>query len=224
MENQFTSSFDNYACEGDTIEASVNGFDITARLVRDDTPDAPDERQDGYWPSLDKNDPGYIGERDAQEFSRQMDRAKAVMEAWKNDEWFYCGVALSISRNGVCLDDHAASLWGIECNYPKDETRDYEPNSYLTEVANELLSEALDEGTKAMKKLMQGWPETHKPHGLFHTPESMDELSGWIEKHTPAERVHLYTLQGMYYNLIVSNFNLIPKETDHENSPFIQSK
>lgn len=35
------------------------------------------------------------------------------------------------------IDDHAASLWGVEANYPDTD------NSYLCEVANELLPEAL---------------------------------------------------------------------------------
>lgn len=52
----------------------------------------------------------------------------------------------------------------------------------------------------------------HEVHGLFHTPKDMAELNRWIEAHAPEQRVHLYTLQGMYYNLIVSNFDLTPKE------------
>ena len=50
-----------------------------------------------------------------------------------------------------------------------------------------------------------------KKHGFFHTPKDIDELNDWIERHDPDSRVHLYTLQGMYYNLIVENFNLSPK-------------
>ena len=59
------------------------------------------------------------------------------MDAWKNDEWFYCGIILSVKIEDVELTDHAASLWGIEANYPDSE------NKYLTEVANELLGEAV---------------------------------------------------------------------------------
>jgi len=61
------------------------------------------------------------------------------MAAWKNDDWFYCGVILSVALEGITLDRFAASLWGIEANYPDSD------NSYLSEVANELLSEALAE-------------------------------------------------------------------------------
>lgn len=40
------------------------------------------------------------------------------------------------------------------------------------------------------------------PQGFFHTPASYEELSGWVERHAPAERVHLYTAITMYQNLI----------------------
>jgi hypothetical protein len=60
------------------------------------------------------------------------------MEAWRKDEWFYCGIVLSVSLEGVILGDHAASLWGIEANYPDSD------NAYLSEVANDLLAEAID--------------------------------------------------------------------------------
>jgi len=65
-------------------------------------------------------------------------KAERVMAAWKNDEWFYCGVILSVAIDGLTLDRFAASLWGIEANYPDSD------NAYLSEVANELLFEALE--------------------------------------------------------------------------------
>lgn len=57
---------------------------------------------------------------------------------WKRDEWFYGGVVLSIEVNGETVRDHVASLWGIDCNFGED-------NSYLAEVANNLLDESKDE-------------------------------------------------------------------------------
>ena len=69
------------------------------------------------------------------------------MEAWRRDEWFYCGIVLSVALEGVTLDAHAASLWGIEANYPGSD------NAYLTQVAQELLSEALDAGRAAARRL-----------------------------------------------------------------------
>lgn len=158
----FEKDFDDYACEGDTIETwdLENGFRIKARIVRDDSMDTPEDRDCGFWPSLDPENAGYIGSSDTAEFDRQLKRALHVLDAWKNDEWFYCGIVLSVEKNGVMLDKHAASLWGIECNYPKnpDEKRPDMPGSfpnyYLREVANELLPQAIEAGKTILKKLV----------------------------------------------------------------------
>lgn len=159
----FTQRFQTFVCEGDSISCEVAGFEITARIVREfrgseNAPgerfpegrgDAPDERQDGFWPSLYKDAPGFIGPgpNHRQRFAEAQAKAEAVMEAWRRDEWFYCGIVLSIALEGVTLDAHAASLWGIEANYPGSD------NAYLTEVAQELLPEALDAGRAAARRL-----------------------------------------------------------------------
>ena len=152
----FAERFESFACEGDTISCQVEGFTITARIVADDCPDAPDQRQDGFWPSLYKDAAGFIGPGNGfrQRFAEAQAKAEAVMEAWRKGEWFYCGIVLSVERDGIELDRHAASLWGIECNYPGSD------NSYLAEVANELLAEALDAGRAAAARLSEtvtGW-------------------------------------------------------------------
>lgn len=137
----FSQRFDDFVCEGDSITCEVDGYTVTARLARDDTPDAPDERQDGFWPSLYPNDAGFIGAGNGfrDRFAKAQAKAEAVMAAWKNDEWYYCGVILSVAIDGLEIIDHAASLWGIEANYPDSD------NAYLAEVANELLPEAIVE-------------------------------------------------------------------------------
>ena len=126
----FTQKFDSFVCLGDSLTCEVDGFTITARIAHDDTPDAPDQRQDGFWPSLYPNDAGFIGAGNGwrDRFDAAQAKAEAVMAAWKNDEWFYCGIILSVAIDGLELTDHAASLWGIEANYPDSD------NAYLTEV------------------------------------------------------------------------------------------
>lgn len=152
MENQFKNKFDTYAIAGETIEYERDGFKVVARIEHDEDAGRPDERDEGFWPSRDPEAAGYCP---PEYFDKSQAHAKEVMQAWKDDEWFYCGIVLSVSYNGVELDSHAASLWGIHCNYPKDETRpDHEPNDYLTEVANELLDEALSEGERLRKVMM----------------------------------------------------------------------
>ena len=116
----FRETFDSYVCEGDRITCEVEGFTLTACIVRDDCTDAPDQRQDGFWPSLYKDAAGFIGAGPnwRERFDKAQARAEAVMAAWKADDWFYCGIVLSVSFEGVMLDDHTASLWSIEANYP----------------------------------------------------------------------------------------------------------
>lgn len=140
----FATGFQKFACEGDTITCDVDGFTVTARIVRDDCTDKPDERDEGFWPSRDKDAAGYVL---PENYDSEMEKAKRAMAAWESDEWFYCGISLSVSRNDIVLDAHAASLWGIECNYPDSD------NSYLTETANELLDEAVASGKAILRKL-----------------------------------------------------------------------
>ena len=102
--------FDSYACVGDSISWRSEGYDITARLERDD--DCSPMYFDCYSP--------------------------IKIKQWKNDEWFYVGVVLSVSFNGVELSDHAASLWGCDCNYNKKS------NKYLATVARDMQEEALE--------------------------------------------------------------------------------
>ena len=102
--------FPAYACEGDRIEWTAEGFDIVARLMYD-TDTKPTD-----YDCYDTED----------------------VERWNRDDWFYVGVVLSVSCNGVDLSDHAASLWGIDCNFNNTS------NAYLSEVAQELEAEALE--------------------------------------------------------------------------------
>ena len=147
----FCERFDAFICEGDRIQCEADGFEVVARIVRDDCPDAPDERQDGFWPSEYIGDPGFIGpgKNWRQRLAAAQAKAEAVMSAWRNDEWFYCGIVLSVALDGVMLDESAASLWGVEANYPDTD------NSYLAEVANELLPDAVETGREAAMRLCE---------------------------------------------------------------------
>ena len=71
----FTETFTRFVCEGDAIHCEKEGFHVTARIVRDDCPDAPDERQDGFWPSLYKDAPGFIGP--GKKFRQRFEEAQA---------------------------------------------------------------------------------------------------------------------------------------------------
>ncbi|MDK3074094.1 hypothetical protein QO034_13310 [Sedimentitalea sp. JM2-8] len=70
-----------------------------------------------------------------------------VLKAWCDDEWFWCGVVVTVSRNGIELATE--SLWGIECNYPDSD------NSYLGDVARELATEAMETARDAIAALTE---------------------------------------------------------------------
>ena len=170
----FTEQFQSYVCEGDSIDCTIEGYDVTARLLRDDSPDKPDERQDGFWPSLDPKAAGFIGDgpRPKERLEAAQAKAEAIMQSWFADDWFYCGIVLSVSRAGVLLDDHSASLWGIEANYPDSG------NAYLGTVADELLPEAIETGYAALARLMATSPLKRADDIVFR--KFHGNAAGWI--------------------------------------------
>ncbi|MEL6278266.1 MAG: hypothetical protein AAFR28_05200 [Pseudomonadota bacterium] len=159
MDHAFQERFSDYVCVGDTISTESDGLTITARIVADDCPDAPDERQEGFWPSLVKDAPGFIGpgKKFRQRFDKAQARAEMVMQGWRDGDWFYCGIVLAVivsdqDGDDIVLDNHAASLWGVEANYPDTD------NAYLTETANELLLEALIAARAALARVRKADP------------------------------------------------------------------
>lgn len=130
----FTSPFPSTAKSGNYIktEPDASGIVFRATLVRDNPVTPPYEVDNGFWPSNVPDAAGYIG--DGKTFVDLADayyRAEDLMDAYKAGEWGYVGIVVS-SR----LDGHGVSFWGIKCNYPGTD------NSYLLEVANDLLPEA----------------------------------------------------------------------------------
>lgn len=113
--------FDSFAVVGDCIKWQKEGFDFTATLEADEGTKPSDF--DCYSP--------------------------IKVKQWKNDEWIFVGVVISVHKNGIEILEHAASLWGIECNYNK------KANKYLSEVAQELESEALDSAKMQVSKMLE---------------------------------------------------------------------
>jgi hypothetical protein len=109
----------------------------------------PEGRQDGFWPSLYVGAPGFIGSgpNHRQRLADAQAKAEAVMEGWRKGDWFYCGIVLSVSLEDVDLARTGAALFGIEANYPGSD------NSYLTDVANELLPEAVAAARETLARL-----------------------------------------------------------------------
>ena len=132
----FTEKFDDYVCIDDTVSTEVEGFVVRATIEHD----IDSHIDDDDCHNTDQDITGCSDE--------QQDKLLEARQAWFDTEWFYCGVVLSVYKNGVCLVDHAASLWSIEANYPGSD------NTYLTEVANDLLPEALEDAKEVLKALI----------------------------------------------------------------------
>lgn len=108
-ENKFPA-FSKYVCAGDSVSVNCGPYTISALIVPDNDTRSTDF--DCYT---------------SEEF-----------EAFDRDEWSFVGIVLSVWVDGFRLDSHAASLWGIECNFPGND------NAHLQEIANDLLPEALE--------------------------------------------------------------------------------
>jgi hypothetical protein len=132
----FETKFDSYVCEGDKIRCIVEGIEFTATIERDTDSHIDDD-------DAHNTDQSVTGCDDEQQ-SELLD----ARDQWLRDQWFYCGVVISGRKNGVEIGDNLASLWGIECNYPGSN------NEYLTEVANELLGEAIVEAKRRIADMV----------------------------------------------------------------------
>jgi len=152
----FEKDFAGYVSQGDSIRCEVDGFVCVATLHYDDDTTPPDKRQDGFWPSLDPNDAGYIGPKSKRTLAREHAHMAHVMDSWLRDEWHYYGVDVQVYREGVRLTDKwAFALWGIEGNWPP-RRKGKNPNAYFRDVANDLLPDALASAKAKIAKLCVG--------------------------------------------------------------------
>ncbi len=114
-ENKFPA-FSKYVCAGDSVSVNCGPYTISALIVPDNDTRATDF--DCYTPKQ--------------------------LEAWKRGEWQLYGMILSVWVDDYRLDSHAASLWGIDCNFQGYDALPGSDNAYLQEIANDLLPEALE--------------------------------------------------------------------------------
>lgn len=120
MKNSKIPNFNSFVVVGDCVQWDHEGYSLTARVAYDD------------------------GTRIA-----DFDCYSALkIKQWENDEWFFCGIVISVEKNDVLLSDHAASLWGIDCNYNKTS------NKYLSEVCAGLQCEAISIAKKEEKRII----------------------------------------------------------------------
>jgi hypothetical protein len=109
--------FNRYTCTGDTRTIEAGGLRIVA-TVHHDCDSTP---------------------RDFDCYTEE------DIAAFERGEWCYVGLVLSVYAEDVLLLDHAASLWGIDCNWDSGD--------YITECADDLLPEAFAAGKAKASKL-----------------------------------------------------------------------
>ena len=120
----FPSCFDRFVCIGDKLTFRQGDFVFDATICYDEDRSIDDD--DCH--NIDQNVTGCD--------DKQQKKLLDARLAWFRDEWFYCGLVLSVSHDSGAQWRHVESLWGIEANYPESD------NSYLTEIANEMLPQA----------------------------------------------------------------------------------
>lgn len=106
-----------FLCAGDDLTTNEGVFTIRARIEFDHN--SSPEDADCYTPEM--------------------------VEAWKADEWFFAGIVLNVSVNGIDLGVNT-SLWGVEINLEND-------NSHALIVANEMIGEAVEEAKAQLARL-----------------------------------------------------------------------
>ena len=160
----FKDHFPRDASEDDYIECIVDGFRCRATIVRDSEADPPETVQDVLCQEKHC--------KTRAQFLRIVAATALARAAWKRDEWFMCGVVLTVSQvdedkdnthwpgghrehgdETMLVEGYECAVWGIECNYPSFDRR-RRPNTYLREVANELLPEALEKAKAAVVSLV----------------------------------------------------------------------
>jgi len=105
----WNNKFDRFVCIGDAVRWDVGAFTLEARIETDY------ETQPTDFDCYSTDD----------------------RERWQKDEWCYVGIVIDVFIGDVPITKHATSLWGIECNFGRD-------NTYLDDVAHDLEDEALE--------------------------------------------------------------------------------
>jgi hypothetical protein len=69
------------------------------------------------------------------------------IRAWQNNEWWFVGVQIDVYYKDILLGTNVGSLWGIEYDGCDD--------TYINEIAWELIMEAEDEAWALLDELVE---------------------------------------------------------------------
>lgn len=125
----FADPFDGPVFPGDTIEHEHGPLRLVATVYRDEHHEIDDD-------DMHAEDPGHDVWEGADEGAYET--AMEARKAYYRGEWWYAGLVLSVWDGDECLEDDAASTWGIEADYPGDAE-----NANLSAVARALACEVI---------------------------------------------------------------------------------
>ena len=133
-------AFPEYALPGDSVEVYVGPLTVRAKLVEDQETTIDDD--DVHV--RDRSHPAWDGATDL-----QYNLTMQARDAHEAGQWFYGGIILSVLVDNTVLDAHAASIWGLEVNYPSHlfttgvDEDSLKVNEHLAEAADEMLEDAM---------------------------------------------------------------------------------
>lgn len=112
--------------------------------------EAPDENDEGFWPSQNQNNAGYCGDVSDERFQEIHNAAKQRYNDWEDGVWNYIGVRakaslyIPIGSNSFhILELESAGLWGIESDSGKYLDDVYQEQKAELKNELELLAKAL---------------------------------------------------------------------------------
>jgi hypothetical protein len=139
---KFTNHFDDVVGAGESITTESGSFKAIASVAYDESYHIDDD--DCHHP--DQKVTGCNDEHYAE--------LLAARKAWVDNEWYYGVLTVDVYFNNHKFG--SASLFGLEINYPKSENNP-NPNNYLQDVANELLSEAMADAMETLADLVNAY-------------------------------------------------------------------
>lgn len=123
-----------------------------SRLVVDDCEQPrPDEAMDGFWPSTDSDDAGYIGSDDPRQLEAAWNAADNRMQDFEAGVWNWIGVQARVrimvpvgGNSFACYELTSPGLWSIESDSGEEYlTEIYEQEKATLEAHLRIIGEAL---------------------------------------------------------------------------------
>lgn len=136
--------FGDFVCAGDSVRWKRGPFQFVATVEYDNDTRATDFDQPGWYLDTTAVTNGAAN--------------KAIIDAWKNNEWWFGNLVVTVSLDDQVLATESSC--GIEINFPAEE-RDswHKANGYLSIAAEEMENELMFAAKKRAKELIKKFLE-----------------------------------------------------------------